>query len=745
MKTILFCFIFFLVVRVCSASDDEKRKPYIVYLGEVLARNSISAVDEHHNLLTQAIGDEELARKSRIHSYSKSFSGFVAKLLPHEARTLSRQERVISVFPNTVRKLLTTRSWDFLGMPTSVKRNQQTESNLIVGLLDTGIWVESPSFNDAGYGPPPAKWKGKCDTGVNFTSCNKKVIGARYFNLEGGAPADQVTPGDLDGHGTHIASIAGGRVVNGASLYGIGKGTARGGVPSARLASYKVCWGQGCQDMDVLAGFDNAIADGVDIISISVSGTPRHFFEDPIAIGSFHAMKRGILTSAAAGNEGPTLGTVQNVAPWILTVAASSSDRQFDSQVKLGNGQLFSGVSINTFKPPAGNQMYPLTSGTLARDKNATYAGNYSACDYGSLSASMVKGKIVYCLGSSSQDYNIKGINGAGVISADHLSDTPLPTIIPGTVVDINNGVKIDQYINSTRSPTAVIYPSRAVNTSSSAPFVTSFSARGPNPISLNILKPDLAAPGLSILAAYTKYATMTGQEEDTRVVEYNIESGTSMSCPHVAGAAAYVKTFHPDWSPAAIKSALMTTARAMKVNPVGAYLASGSGLIRPGKAVSPGLVYDIDINDYVSYLCKEGFNFTGMDSVTGGRSNSCSGYPAAQGSDGLNYPTMHLQLSSPHNSTFSAVFFRTVTYVGSGPTAFKAFVKSPPGASVNVVPNILSFQHTNQKKSYKVEVRGKFLRANSWYRAGSVVWKDPTHCVKSPVLVYRPLPPPSS
>ncbi|VFQ59184.1 unnamed protein product [Cuscuta campestris] len=695
-----------------------------------------------HTLTRLTVNSEEVARESRIHSYKNSFSGFVANLLPHEARTLSQKERVISVFPNTVRKLLTTRSWDFVGMPTTVKRNQQTESNLIVGLLDTGIWVDSPSFSDAGYGAPPAKWKGKCETGVNFTKCNNKVIGARYFNLEGGAPDDQVSPADFDGHGTHIASIAGGGVVEGASLYGLAKGTARGGVPSARLASYKVCWGQGCQDMDVLAGFDAAIADGVDIISISVSGTPRQFFEDPIAIGAFHAMKRGILTSAAGGNEGPTFGTVQNVAPWIFTVAASNIDRQFESEVKLGNGDTFSGVSINTFKE---GKMYPLISGTLARDKNASYPGNYSACDYGSLSESLVKGKIVYCLGSSSQDYNVKGINGTGVISADTLPDTPLPTIIPGTVVDINSGLKIDRYINSTKFPTALISQSRAVVGNITAPVVTTFSSRGPNPISLNILKPDVAAPGLSILAAYTKYATMTGQQEDNRVVEYNIESGTSMSCPHVAGAAAYVKTFHPDWSPAAIKSALMTTARAMKVNPVGAYLASGSGVIRPGKAVNPGLIYDIDTNAYISYLCKEGFNFTAMDTVTGNRSNSCSNYPKAQGTDGLNYPTMHLQLTTYANSsTFSAVFYRTVTYVGSGPAVFKATVKSPPGVLISVVPDTLSFQKTNEKKPYRVEVKGRFLRANSWYRAGSVVWKGPTHCVRSPVLVYRPLPPPS-
>lgn len=166
-----------------------------------------------------------------------------------------------------------------------------------------------------------------------------KVIGARYYNLENlAADNDDISPADDDGHGTHTSSTAAGGSVKGASLYGLAEGTARGGVPSARIAMYKVCWGSGCSDMDLLAAFDDAIADGVDIISISIGGATRQFFHDPIAIGSFHAMKKGILTSCSAGNDGPIQQTVENVAPWIMTIAASSIDRQFKTAVKLGNG-----------------------------------------------------------------------------------------------------------------------------------------------------------------------------------------------------------------------------------------------------------------------------------------------------------------------------------------------------------------------------------------------------------------------
>ncbi|KAJ6922738.1 subtilase family protein [Populus alba x Populus x berolinensis] len=333
-------------------------------------------------------------------------------------------------------------------MPQTAKRRLEIESNTIVGLLDTGIYVDAPSFNDEGYGPVPAKWKGKCVKGANFTGCNNKVIGARYYNLEN-FEVENPSPVDLDGHGTHTSSTAAGIAVKDASLYGIAQGTARGGVPSARIAMYKVCWGSGCSDMDLLAAFDDAISDGVDIISVSIGGASRSFFQDPIAIGSFHSMKKGILTSCSAGNNGPYPGSVENVAPWIMTVAATSIDRQFTTAVKLGNGMKATGISINTFSPK--KETYPLIDGARASNSSVLNDDD-SACDYGTLSMDKVKGKLVYCLGSNGQDYTIKELKGAGVItSLDAPTDTAFPTVIPGTSVQLKDGYRIDVYINSTR------------------------------------------------------------------------------------------------------------------------------------------------------------------------------------------------------------------------------------------------------------------------------------------------------
>lgn len=156
---------------------------------------------------------------------------------------------------------------------------------------------------------------------------------------------------DVDGHGSHTLSTAGGNFVPNASIFGVGKGTAKGGSPRARVASYKVCWPGtdrtgGCFDADIMAAFDRAIHDGVDVLSLSLGGDPSPYFQDGISIGSFHAVKKGIVVVCSAGNDGPTPGTVSNVSPWIITVGASTLDREFRAFVELRNGLQF---KVNIF------------------------------------------------------------------------------------------------------------------------------------------------------------------------------------------------------------------------------------------------------------------------------------------------------------------------------------------------------------------------------------------------------------
>lgn len=175
----------------------------------------------------------------------------------------------------------------------------------------------------------------------------RKLIGARYFNKgyaanNGPINSSMESALDQEGHGTHTLSTAGGNFVPGANVLGVGNGTARGGSPRARVAAYKVCWepvnGSQCFDADIMAAFEMAINDGVDVLSLSLGGPPSNYFNDGLSIGAFHAVKKGVVVVCSAGNDGPTAGTVTNVSPWMITVGASTMDREFQTFVELQNG-----------------------------------------------------------------------------------------------------------------------------------------------------------------------------------------------------------------------------------------------------------------------------------------------------------------------------------------------------------------------------------------------------------------------
>ncbi|KMS95570.1 hypothetical protein BVRB_006880 [Beta vulgaris subsp. vulgaris] len=371
-----------------------------------------------------------------------------------------------------------------------------------------------------------------------------------------------------------------------ASFLGLGLGTARGGVPSSRIAVYKPCWSDGCYLADILAAFDAAISDGVDIISVSLGGdVSSPYFEDPVAIGAFHAMQKGILTSSSAGNRGPSLNTLDNFAPWLLSVGAHTIDRKIITKVQLGNGMVF---------------------------------------------------------------------------------------------------------------------------------------------------EPDVTAPGVHVLAAHSPVASLTGIVGDKRSVPFFMLSGTSMACPHATAIAAYVKSFYPTWSEAAIRSALMTTALPMSsATNEEAELAYGSGHINPLKAVDPGLVYDAEVDDYVNFLCSQGFNDTTIRLITRERS-SCK---ESNTNWDLNYPSIALPTSI---GPFDTVFTRTVTNVGSPYSTYKAIVTTPQGQAIaiKVQPSVLSFNSVGQKLSFTVRVYGTIgMRA---LMSASLVWDDGQHQVRSPIVVFN-------
>ncbi|TVU41279.1 hypothetical protein EJB05_14782, partial [Eragrostis curvula] len=640
-----------------------------------------------------------------VHSYKRSLNGFAARLSEQEAQKLSGMEGVVSVFRSKTRKVLTTRSWDFLGFPQTPQEALPLEGDVIVGMLDTGVWPDSPSFSDDGMGPPPSRWKGAC---INFR-CNNKIIGARAYR--GGATG--MAPVDEEGHGSHTASIVAGRAVDNVSFDGLAAGTARGAVPGARLAIYKVCWqDDGCDDADVLAAFDDAIADGVDVISLSIGGwVPWQYFEDTYAIGSFHAMRRRVLTSAAAGNivdgDGKFVG---NVAPWMLSVAASSIDRRFIDKIALGNGQII-----------------------VKTEEGSTIAQQIiSSCKPDDLAKGSYKGKIILC---PTQDTSIYGSDppfagAAGVVVVDDATDKANGLSLPGLAVSQDKFNKILAYVKSTSNPVGAI-SSTETAANPQAPVAASFSSHGPNLITPGILKPDLSAPGIDILAAWSPLSPPWGSPK-TRVI-YSIEYGTSMACPHASGAAAYVRSFHRDWSPAMVMSALITTATPMNTSGNAGYseLKYGAGQLNPSKASDPGLVYDASEEDYVAFLCAQGYNATQLALLTGSNSTTC---PA--GGD-LNYPTMAAHVAPGKNFTLG--FARTATNVGVPDAVYDVEiigVSSTRGMEVTVAPERLEFSAQNGTATYTVSVSGVAPPADKVVSM-AVVWSDGHHVVRSPLVVY--------
>ncbi|KZV44979.1 Subtilase 4.13 isoform 2 [Dorcoceras hygrometricum] len=720
-------FIFVIRVLSCIAgshASDQERKIYVVYMGN-LGRTEQSSPAYHLNMVKEVV-DSRFRGQSLVRSYTRSFNGFAAYLTHEEHEKLARKEEIVSIFPSTTLHTQTTRSWDFMGFDENVRRNPTVESDMIVGVIDTGIWPESESFIDKGFSPPPKKWKGVCKGGQNFT-CNNKIIGARYYKSIN--PSKEDSARDSEGHGSHTSSIAAGNYVKDASFYGIANGTARGGAPSARIATYKVCFpDSGCQSADILAAFDDAIADGVDVISISLGmAEPVKLERDVISIGSFHASQKGILVVQSGGN-GLSRSPVTSTVPWTFTVAASTTDRAIITNLVLGNGTTITGKAVNGYDSM--KKSFPLGYGTEVTSKCVPPLAQ--SCSSNCLDERKTQGKIVIC-SQYGGIVEVSRVGAVGSVIPARSPDVSYVVPLPASGLNAQHFSDLQRYFSSTTNHTVNILKSDAVK-NLDAPSVASFSLRGPNVFFPNILKPDVTAPGVEILAAYSPLNSPSQIPQDKRSVKYSVLSGTSMSCPHVAGAAAYVKSVHRDWSPSAVKSALMTTAWRMNASKdPKAEFSYGTGHIDPAKAADPGLVYETLTDDYIGFLCSSGYNSATLSKIFG-QSILC---PDKNVSKDLNYPAMAFQvMTTKTNSTpFSAEFNRTVTNVGSPNSTYKAITSTSTDYNITVKPSVLKFSTLNEKQSFSVIVNGKI--SDRGMLSASLEWSDGVHNVRSPIVVY--------
>ncbi|XP_024047172.1 subtilisin-like protease SBT5.3 [Citrus clementina] len=749
----------------CQGPTHAAKQSYVVYLGAHSHGPAVSSVDlnrvtqYHHEFLGSFLGSNENPEDAIFYSYTRHINGFAAKLDDAVAAEIAKHPKVVSVFLSKENKLHTTHSWEFLGLeqngripPNSIWEKARYGEDVVIGNIDTGVWPESKSFSDEGFGPIPSKWKGICqnDKDSRF-HCNRKLIGARYFNQDyavhkGPLNSSFYSPRDINGHGTHTLSTAGGNFVAGASVFGFGKGTAKGGSPKARVAAYKVCWEGlgGCYDCDIIAAFDMAIHDGVDVLSVSLGVKRPTFFGDGVAIGSFHAVQHGIVVVCSAGNKGPADSTVENVAPWQIVVGASTMDRDFPNYVVLGNNKRFKGDSLSEKGLPS-DKLFPFISAEDAKLANASIENAFE-CKKGTLDPKKVKGKILVCLdvNTSSVDKGLQAaLAGAVGVVLINIQDfgydrTADPHVLPASAISFNDGDSLLGYVNSTKHPVGFITRPTTEFGAKPSPFMAAFSSKGPNHITPEILKPDITAPGENIIAAYTEAESPTNLNEDKHRIPFNSISGTSMSCPHISGIAGLLKTLHPDWSPAAIQSAIMTTATTLDNNKQQILNASfaeatpfsyGAGHVQPNLAMDPGLVYDLTVNDYLNFLCALGYN----KNVISLFSTNCS-YTCPKNAISLvnfNYPAITVPKLSG-----SITVTRRVKNVGS-PGTYQARVKTPEGVSVTIAPKSLKFINVGEEKSFKVIIKAKNASVTKDYAFGELIWSDEKqHRVRSPIVV---------
>ncbi|PHT94704.1 hypothetical protein T459_02586 [Capsicum annuum] len=370
--------------------------------------------------------------------------------------------------------------------------------------------------------------------------CNRKLIGANYFNkgILANDPTVNISMNsakDTNSHGTHCGSITAGNFVKGVSHFGYAAGTTRRVAPRARLAMYKFSFSDGSSTSDLIAAMDQIVADGVDIISISFGNHFIPLYEDAISITSFGAMIKGVLVSASAGNRGPSWGTLGNRSPWILCVASGYTDRTFAGTLTLGNWFKIRGWSL-----------FPARA--FFRDSSMIYNKTVATYKLDELLA------------------QVPDLEGTNIIYDYNLDEDGF-----GYLVN----------------------------------FLTSYAG---------IAKPDIRDPGVHILAAVPPNLPSSTIEPNIQLTtDYELKTGTSMAASHATGITAMVKGVHPEWSPLAIRSAMMTTTNHLDGtqkpiredgNMIATPLGIVTGHIDPNRALDPGLVYDATPQDYVNLIC---------------------------------------------------------------------------------------------------------------------------------------------
>ena len=697
---------------------------------------------------------------SKVYSYRYAFNGFAARMTAADAEALKGRADVINVWKDEIRYLQTDASPDYIGLTEGGEAWSKgyAGEDIVVGIIDSGIWPEHPSFADVPtykkgnkgavkpYGPPPAGFTASgCDFGNTAANpddapflCNNKLLAARCYNLGQSAAEDPSNPCGGDGiaqggfgfqsarddnsHGSHTASTAAGNYGVEAVVGGDPLGIVSGIAPRARISAYKVCWpGGGCASSDSAAAIDQAVLDGVDVINFSIGGT-SNFFGSPDDIAFLFAADAGVFVATSNGNNGPDAGTVGTPSgvPWVTAVGATQDDGVFYNVVRVNAPDSIAGdyVAREGVSDVQLSDTGPITG-------DVTLTSDLYACG----PVDPVTGIALVSRGvcSFSDKYNNAAAAGASAIIVfnqgtpgrfDPIVMSAPGTTIPGVMISYSDGVTLagETGVNATLDADNVV---TAVNR------IADFSSRGPNNGALDIIKPDVSAPGVNILAAVSPWAF--GGDS------FAYFNGTSMASPHVAGSFALLKQAHPDWSAAEARSALMTTARQGVMESFADDAADpfdvGAGEILPSDAFDPGLAYDAGLFEYAAFSCGNNYQIFS--------DGSC----AFLQSLGLSFDGSELNLPSIGVADLvgAQTVTRTVTavYNNSGHKTFTVSVDAPPGIDVAVSPSSFKLRK-GESMSYEITFTVTGGATLDEWAYGSLTWTDTggIYSVRSPIAV---------
>jgi subtilisin family serine protease len=729
------------------------------------------------------------ARHAKLYSYRYALNGFSARMTPAQAHKLKAQKGVLNVWEDRKQQVKTNDSPGFLGLTSANgglwKEQKLSGEGVVIGVIDSGIASGHISFNDTipAKRPrlcrsawadssllgrwlckrfksrpdqlvfaPPANWQGQCDAGEGFSStdCNNKLIGARYY-IDGFrdqyvlSDHEFVSPKDADGHGTHIASVAAGNRVR-ATLGGEFVDKISGMAPRARIAVYKACWLEpgadrgSCSTADLTQAIEDAVADGVDIINYSVGSDDDIVDADDLAL--LAASNAGVLVVAAAGNEGPDPETVVSpaAAPWVLAVGASSrrGERFYDAiRVNSPASVKKDYAAVEAAFTPLLKDKGPLTLELVLADDgfygffDTTVGTNFDACET-IRNIAELSGKIALIQrGGCNFDVKVRNAQDAGAKAALIFSDqgealimtgSPSGITIPALMIGHDDGELLRARLAAGDTVGVTLQKGLFLRVADPGNRMEAFSARGPNYWQPDVLKPDVTAPGVEILGAQSPDGA-----KNLRGETFQYLSGTSMAVPHVAGIAALLKEAHPDWSPAALRSAMVTTARQDVLNQDGETAADpfdfGAGHVVPNAAVAPGLVYDAGADDYDAFLC--GRDEPRDSSVDCARLEA-DGY-ATDGSN-LNLPTI-----ATDDLIGEQIIRRRVTNVGEA-AQFVASVEMPTTIDAEISPSLLSLG-TGESADFEIRLSAQYTTFDAW-QFGALTWTAGATTVRSPLAI---------